>query len=81
LFDLRFGQDIPLATKTIGHFQEIDCDENIFVIISHDRAVRDVVDHFPASLNDWKAKGWGKMTKWTWLGDLQPFFKAQGVME
>ncbi|KAL6229996.1 beta-lactamase-like protein [Aspergillus navahoensis] len=52
LFDPTFGYDIPLAMETIRKLQEVDCDEDKFVIIAHDSAVRDGVPHFPAALNE-----------------------------
>ncbi|KIW12832.1 hypothetical protein PV08_08019 [Exophiala spinifera] len=80
LYDMTFGHDIPLATKTMGHLQELDCDENIFVVIAHDSTVRDGVDHFPKSLNAWKEKGWGKSLKWAFFRDMEPYWKSQGVL-
>lgn len=80
LYDMTFGHDIPLATKTMGHLQELDCDENIFVIIAHDSTVRDGVDHFPKRLNEWKEKGWGKSLKWAFFGDMEPYWKSKGVL-
>ena len=70
LFDMCFGHDIPLAKKTRDNLQEIDCQEDVFTIIAHDSAVRDGVDHFPESLNEWKAKGWAKEGQWRFLGDF-----------
>ncbi|KAF1924830.1 Metallo-hydrolase/oxidoreductase [Didymella exigua CBS 183.55] len=52
LYDMTFGHDISLARNTETWLQELDVDERIFVIISHDSTVRDGVDHFPRSLND-----------------------------
>ncbi|KAF7551084.1 hypothetical protein G7046_g7816 [Stylonectria norvegica] len=74
LFDLTFGFDLPLASKTTGHLQELDCDENIFIILAHDSNVRDGVAHFPDSLNDWKKKGWGKDLKWAFFRDLEMYW-------
>lgn len=79
LYTPTFGHDIPLALRTIEKLQEADADENIFVIIAHDSTVGDVVDHFPESLNGWKEKGWGKMTKWAFFRDLKPYFQMSGV--
>lgn len=79
LFDLTFGLDIPLATKTVGFLQELDCNEDVFVIIAHDSTVRDGVAHFPTSLNDWKTKGWGKGLKWAFFRDLESYWKSQGL--
>ncbi|KAK5049525.1 hypothetical protein LTR84_004454 [Exophiala bonariae] len=77
LYDMTFGHDIPLATKTMQQLQELDCAENVFVIIAHDSTVRDGVAHFPQSLNDWQAKGWGKQLKWAFLRDLEPYFRSK----
>jgi glyoxylase-like metal-dependent hydrolase (beta-lactamase superfamily II) len=79
MYEMCFGHDIPLAQKTRDQLQELDCDENIFVIIAHDASVRDGVDHFPLSLNAWKEKGWAQNVKWTWFRDLEPFWKSKGL--
>ena len=80
LFDLCFGLDVALATKTVSELQEIDCDENVFVIIAHDSTVRDAVPHFPNSLNTWKEKGWGAKTRWGFFRDLEEYWKLKGVV-
>ncbi|KAK4940773.1 hypothetical protein LTR10_019166 [Elasticomyces elasticus] len=79
LFDMTFGGDIPLANITKGHLQQLDCNEDVFVIIAHDSTVRDGVEHFPNSLNQWKAEGWGKNLKWAFFRDLEPYWKSQDV--
>ncbi|TLD28150.1 hypothetical protein PspLS_04295 [Pyricularia sp. CBS 133598] len=57
LYDITFGHDIPVATNTVRWLQELDCIDDVFVIVAHDGTVRDGgVPRFPASLNDWKAK-------------------------
>lgn len=77
MYDMTYGHDIPLATKTMRQLQELDCAENVFVIIAHDATVRDGVGHFPKTLNDWKEKGWGKGLKWAFLRDLEPYFRSK----
>lgn len=79
LYDMTFGLDIPLANKTVGLLQELDCLDNIFVIIAHDSTVRDGVPHFPESLNLWKVSGWGHKLKWTFLRDLESYWKSKGL--
>ncbi|KAF2463901.1 Metallo-hydrolase/oxidoreductase [Lindgomyces ingoldianus] len=80
LYDMTFGHDIPRATETMRHLQELDCDENVFVIIAHDSTVRNKVDHFPRSLNDWKKQGWGKSLKWAFFRDLEAYWKEKGLV-
>ena len=63
LYDMTFGHDIPLANETKTKLQELDCNEAVFVIIAHS-TVQDRVPHFPSSLNEWKANGWGHDLKW-----------------
>lgn len=79
LFTMTFGHDIPLATNTVGWLQELDCNDDVFVIVAHDFHVERVVDHFPHSLNAWKEKGWGKQTRWAWLKELKPYFDSKGL--
>ncbi|KAL4804102.1 beta-lactamase-like protein [Aspergillus unguis] len=76
LFEPTFGHDVPLAKETIRKLQEVDCDENVFVVIAHDFAVRDGVEHFPEALNEWKKKGWGRNLKWAFLKELQHYFES-----
>lgn len=77
----EFGYDIPLALDTIGKLQEIDCEEDVLVIIAHDKFACQQVDHFPASLNAWKAKGWGTSLRWAFLKDFEFYWRAKGVVE
>ena len=71
VYDMTFGLDISLANRTKLMLEDLDCDEKVFVIIAHDSTVRDGVPHFPASLNDWKERGWGRDVKWTFQRDLK----------
>ncbi|KAM5344096.1 hypothetical protein ACJ41O_012633 [Fusarium nematophilum] len=79
LFDLTFGLDIDLARATAAQLQELDCNEDIFVIVAHDSTVRDGVPHFPESLNDWKTRGLGAGLKWAFLRDLENYWKSEGL--
>lgn len=79
LFEATFGLDVPLAMKTVGSLQQLDCNEDVFVIIAHDSTVRDAVPHFPVSLNEWKEKGWGHGVKWAFLRDLKSYWECKGV--
>jgi glyoxylase-like metal-dependent hydrolase (beta-lactamase superfamily II) len=79
LYDMTFGLDVPLANRTKSMLEDLDCDENVFVIIAHDTTVRDGVPHFPASLNEWKERGWGRDLKWAFLRDLKHCWDSNEV--
>ncbi|KAJ5712616.1 hypothetical protein N7493_009084 [Penicillium malachiteum] len=80
LFTPTFGHDIPLIIETVEKLQEVDCRDDVFVIIAHDATVRDAVDHFPLSLNAWKERGWGKDLRWAFLRDAKTYWESKGVM-
>ncbi|KAF4907506.1 Cytochrome P450 monooxygenase mpaDE [Colletotrichum fructicola] len=79
LFDATFGLNLPQAKRTVEHLQELDCNENVFVIVAHDSTVRDCVPQFPASLNDWKSEGWGQRVRWAFLRDLESYWRSKGL--
>ncbi|KAM7208234.1 phenylacetone monooxygenase [Naviculisporaceae sp. PSN 640] len=59
LFDMTFGGDIPLAMKTAGKLMELDCLDNVFVIIAHDTPTKNHVPKFnkhPLDLEDGEDK-------------------------
>lgn len=60
-----------LAT-TRSRAQIADAQENIWLLCAHDPTISTVVDFFPASLNDWKAKGWRSKSLWSFLYDFCP---------
>ena len=81
LFDMTFGADIPLATRTVGKLQELDCLENVLVVIAHDSSIRDRAPHFPESLNGWKANGLGERVRWAFFRDLEHYWREKGLAE
>lgn len=63
--------DYPeLAQKSVDGLKELDADENVFVAISHDPALREVANFPTATLNDWRAQGWGRKLRWNFLNEL-----------
>lgn len=64
--------DFPIqALHTVDALQEFDADENVFVAIAHDTALRDVVELFPVGkMNDWKVKKWGLKSHWHFVNEL-----------
>lgn len=65
--------------ETIGKMQECDGDENVFVMLTHDAALRSrKVPRFPDAVNDWKARGLREEFRWTWIGDIVAALRGDG---
>ncbi|KAK5055328.1 hypothetical protein LTR84_013078 [Exophiala bonariae] len=58
------------ANRTRARAQMADAQENVWFIYAHDPSLSHVVEFFPSSANDWKAKGWRPKTMWNFLEDL-----------
>ncbi|KAK0209335.1 beta-lactamase-like protein [Desarmillaria ectypa] len=67
--------DLPTARSTITKLGKLDASPDILVIIAHDATVPGVIDEFPESLNDWKAKGWKDKLTWAFLERESPAFR------
>jgi len=76
-FDPNIGFDIEQAIKTIKEAQKADAQENVFFIFAHDMSVMGVVDEFPKTINDWKAKAWSEKTQWKFLNDFEEAIKNE----
>jgi glyoxylase-like metal-dependent hydrolase (beta-lactamase superfamily II) len=63
-------EDPPAAQKAMDKMQMFDADDDILVVCAHDATLLDVMDFYPKSANDWRAKHWGKMAHWKFLGPL-----------
>lgn len=72
LYDPKVADDLGQAIKTIKEVQMADVQDNVFFIWAHDTGIQDVVDLFPKTANDWKAKGWRERLIWDFLEDLVP---------
>lgn len=65
-----FNEDHDVAAWTIEGVEEFDASEDVFVVIAHDASLKDVVEFFPRSANEWKSKDWGRNGRWRFLGDF-----------
>ena len=50
--------------------QVFDADENVLVIMAHDRSVMDALPFYPETLNGWKEAGLKQKVKWEFLQDF-----------
>ncbi|KAK6077446.1 metallo-beta-lactamase superfamily protein [Seiridium cupressi] len=63
--------DHEAALDTVRKIQELDANDEVFVIISHDASIRDSLPLFPESVNDWRTKGLKTTTRWWFCGGME----------
>lgn len=56
--------------KSVRSLIDFDADPNILVAIAHDPTSLEVFDFFPATMNDWRKKGWKEASHWGFLSEL-----------
>jgi hypothetical protein len=78
-FDPVIGVDIEQAIQTIKDAQQVDAQDNVFFVPAHDMSVAGVIDEFPKTANDWKAKGWSEKTFWRFLEDFETAISTNEV--
>ncbi|KAF2973443.1 hypothetical protein GQX73_g75 [Xylaria multiplex] len=66
-----YGRDVAEAEATIHKMIDFDANEDVFVVIAHDKSLLDVIDFFPKSANEWKVKGWKETGRWRFLEDFK----------
>ena len=64
-------EDPALAQQSLNKIFHFDADDHVFTIYAHDHTLLDIIDFFPEKITDWKAKGWGKLSHWRFLGPLK----------
>ena len=66
-----FNKDAWQMSATIRSVQLFDADPQCFVVLAHDRWLRDVIDLFPQSANGWHGLGWADKSRWEFLKDFE----------
>lgn len=61
-----------VAEETIAKIQELDALDNVFVVLSHDSSLLDIVDFFPKTSIDFIGRGWKEQAKWAFFKDFKP---------
>ena len=64
-------EDPQNARDTVQKLKAFDAHDDVFVIITHDPSLIDVVDFFPKPLNQWKEKPWAELGRWRFLADFK----------
>lgn len=67
----HFPHNYEQAEDTLVGVQEFDAHETIFVVLAHDRHIKDIIDLFPDPLNAWKEKGFDEDSRWKFLEDIE----------
>ena len=68
-FAFPYYQD---ACETLRKISEFDATDNVLVIIAHDKSLKEYIDFYPKTINDWKSKGLGVKTRWLFCQDFIP---------
>ena len=64
-----------LAQETLWKIEELDAADDVLVIIAHDHTLRDVIDFYPKTVNDWHSKGVNSKKRWLFLRDFEDVMK------
>lgn len=62
--------DIVKARDTVRKIMELDAADDVLIILAHDRSIKDHIDLFPKSINDWRVKGVRSSTRWLFCTDF-----------
>ncbi|OBT90447.1 hypothetical protein VE02_01222 [Pseudogymnoascus sp. 03VT05] len=69
-----YTHDVQASLETINKVQDTDADTHVLVIFAHDESIKGIVDFYPKSVNEWKAKEWGTVSRWAFLKDFRKVF-------
>lgn len=59
------------AQETIGKIIDVDAQDNVFVVLTHDASLEGEMPFFPKTINSWMEKGVKERTRWLFCGDLE----------
>ncbi|KAJ7226991.1 hypothetical protein GGX14DRAFT_627744 [Mycena pura] len=67
--------DLATAHESLRKLADFDANADVFIVIAHDESLLPVIGLFPASLDDWHAKGWKEAATWAFLDEKNPAFR------
>ncbi|KAH7333947.1 beta-lactamase-like protein [Rhizoctonia solani] len=65
------SEDTLEAQKSLNNLADFDCYDNVFTIVAHDAELLDIVEFFPKTLNNWKARGYREKGLWKFVGNFR----------
>lgn len=63
--------NVDEAQRTVGKLQEADANNNILVVIAHDKGLLPYIDFFPKYANYFASKHWNESGRWAFLRDYK----------
>ncbi|QRW07224.1 metallo-beta-lactamase superfamily domain-containing protein [Ceratobasidium sp. AG-Ba] len=72
-----YYDDAEESQKTLGKLEELDGHPNILTIIAHDDTLLDILDFYPKTINDWRAKGYKEQGMWQFVRDFRDAIKPE----
>jgi len=68
-------EDVVTAAESLRKLRAFDANPDVFVIIAHDASLVPIVELYPATLNEWKAKGYKERGLWAFVDESNPAFR------
>ncbi|KAG6843725.1 hypothetical protein H0H93_000275 [Arthromyces matolae] len=59
-----FYEDPKTARESLRKLGSFDANDDILVLVAHDASTTNVIEKYPAKLNDWREKGWKEKATW-----------------
>ncbi|KAH8816969.1 beta-lactamase-like protein [Xylogone sp. PMI_703] len=64
-------KNVDEANTTIEKLKAFDADDNIFIVLSHDESLSEVIELIPKGANKWHEKRWKELSRWKFLADFE----------
>ena len=59
------------AQETIRKIMDLDAQDHVFVVLTHDASLEGEMAFFPETINSWMEKGVKERTRWLFCRDLE----------
>ena len=66
--------DYDTAKVTMAKLAKLDAHPDVLTLLAHDSTAEGIIDVFPASLDQWKVKGWKDRMLWAFMQADSPEF-------
>ncbi|KAJ6486901.1 hypothetical protein C8R45DRAFT_996388 [Mycena sanguinolenta] len=70
-----YFEDPTAAHDSINKIEDFDANLDVFVVLAHDESIGHLIKPYPATLDQWQAKGWKNEATWAFLEKTNPAFR------